>query len=141
MAPLLTTMLCPPQALTISRAPLIQLRLRWPAPPSPASSCLTRPRVRISIMPPARCSVLTMPRLSGNGSRGEADGSSVTSVGEKAEGGESDRHVWEKAGRDVGAHERSDVEAGKREAVALDWKETEAKRLRVAVSWDGTRLG
>lgn len=71
-------------------------------------------------MAPERWRVLTIPRLSGNGRRGARDGSSVMSVGEKGEGGERERQVWEKAGREVGEQDRREVEAGKREAVALD---------------------
>lgn len=120
-APLLITTPLPPVALTISLAPAIQFLLLVAAPPTaPGSSCFVMPLNTISKTTPARCNVLTRPRFSGKGRRGEREGSSVMSVGAKGEGGERERATWEKEEREVGVTERRLVEAGKRGAVELD---------------------
>jgi hypothetical protein len=109
IAPLLSTTPFPPVALTISLAPAIQFLLLILAPPAgpipTGSSCLTMPRMMISIRIPARKMVLTSPRLSGKGRRGERDGSMVMRDGEKAEGAERERQTCEKALADVGMTE------------------------------------
>lgn len=114
VAPLLRTTPLPSVARTTSLAPAIQFLLRLPASPgaSPGASRRVTPRRTSSNATPARERLEMRPRLSGKGRRGEREGSRVTRVGEKAEGGERERATCVNEVSEVGATARRVVWGG-----------------------------
>jgi len=136
-APLLTTTPLPSVARTTSRAPAIQLRLLLPASPGAsvcASSRRVTPRRTSSKQTPARERDEIKPRLSGKGRRGDVEGSRVTRVGEKAEGGESERATCVNEVSEVGVTARRVVCGGYSGAVELAC-EAMRERQKLVCGW------